>query len=173
MCRRSAGSPLAASPLALLLPLFMCCLGSVPLRCRSPFSLHRCRRRSDSSCFSCVFCHPFPPFCPLRVFFFPVVFLLWSLSPVTLSRVCSASRQHFPSSYPTLIFKHLDLYYFSPTVVVFSSQWTRVSAVIKLSEEETRYSSLVLGLLNSSRVLLSVACREEETKWFSSKVFKR
>ncbi|KAL6116770.1 cacna2d1 [Pungitius sinensis] len=27
MCRRSAGSPLASSPLMLLLPLFMCCLG--------------------------------------------------------------------------------------------------------------------------------------------------
>lgn len=30
MCRRSAGSPLASSLLMLLLPLFMCCLGSVP-----------------------------------------------------------------------------------------------------------------------------------------------
>lgn len=32
MCRRSAGSPLASSLLMLLLPLFMCCLGSVPYR---------------------------------------------------------------------------------------------------------------------------------------------
>ncbi|XP_071357631.1 voltage-dependent calcium channel subunit alpha-2/delta-1-like isoform X2 [Trachinotus anak] len=30
MCRRSAGSPLVSSLLMLLLPLFMCCLGSVP-----------------------------------------------------------------------------------------------------------------------------------------------
>lgn len=58
----------------------------------------------------------------------PVVFLLSSLSPVTISRVCSASRQHFPSSFPEVELQVSGL--------VFFRQRTRVSAVVRLARKK-------------------------------------
>lgn len=42
MCRRNAGSPLLSSLLMLLLPVFMCCLGSVHLSISLSLSLSFC-----------------------------------------------------------------------------------------------------------------------------------